>query len=145
MPPMARARPRAFLRLGNDSHFRRVIKADGVKKIGVHGMRHTCATLLLGAGEPVKDVATDSGMRSRPSRSTTTRTRRQGAAERGWTAGSRRCPAATSANTLLTNEAKRAPTRPKEQRANALRPHETYLLQNVYIDPSAVGVQIVPS
>jgi integrase len=40
-----------------DSHFRRVVKAAGVKVIGVHGMRHTCATLLLAAGEPVKDVA----------------------------------------------------------------------------------------
>jgi integrase len=40
-----------------DSHFRRVIKAAGVKPIGVHGMRHSCATLLLAAGEPVKDVA----------------------------------------------------------------------------------------
>jgi integrase len=40
-----------------DSHFRRVVKAAGVKPIGVHGMRHTSATLMLAAGEPVKDVA----------------------------------------------------------------------------------------
>jgi len=40
-----------------DSRFRRVIKAAGVKPIGIHGMRHTCATLMLAAGEPVKDVA----------------------------------------------------------------------------------------
>jgi len=40
-----------------DSHFNRVIKAAGVKKIGVHGLRHTCATLLLAEGEQVKTVA----------------------------------------------------------------------------------------
>ena len=38
-------------------HFTRVMQAAGVKTIGVHGMRHTCATLLLADGEQVKTVA----------------------------------------------------------------------------------------
>ena len=33
------------------------MKAAGVKTIGVHGMRHTCATLALEEGLPVKVVA----------------------------------------------------------------------------------------
>ena len=35
----------------------RVIKAADVKRIKFHGTRHTCATLLLGAREPVHLVA----------------------------------------------------------------------------------------
>jgi len=38
-------------------HFRRVVKAAGVKLIKVHGTRHTAATLLLQAGVPVQVVA----------------------------------------------------------------------------------------
>jgi integrase len=39
-------------------HFRRVLKAAGVKSINVHGMRHTSASLTLHrAGVPVKVVA----------------------------------------------------------------------------------------
>jgi integrase len=37
--------------------FARLVKAVGVKPITFHGMRHTCATLLLQAGEPVKTVS----------------------------------------------------------------------------------------
>jgi hypothetical protein len=33
-----------------DSHFRRVIKAAGVKTIGVQGMRHTCDVAARGRG-----------------------------------------------------------------------------------------------
>ena len=38
-------------------HFRRVVKAAGVRLIKVHGTRHTVATLLLQAGVPVQVVA----------------------------------------------------------------------------------------
>jgi integrase len=37
--------------------FARVLKASGVRRIKFHGLRHTCATLLLGAGEPVHVVS----------------------------------------------------------------------------------------
>jgi integrase len=37
--------------------YARVIKAAGVKPIKFHGLRHTCATLLLQAGQPVHVVA----------------------------------------------------------------------------------------
>jgi integrase len=37
--------------------FAPLVKAAGVRKITPHGMRHTCATLLLLAGEPVHVVA----------------------------------------------------------------------------------------
>ena len=38
-------------------HYRRIIKAAGVRRIKVHGMRHTVATLALSAGVPVQVVA----------------------------------------------------------------------------------------
>jgi len=46
----------------NGSHlgqrpFARVIKAADVRRIKFHGLRHTCATLLLAAGEPVHVVS----------------------------------------------------------------------------------------
>ena len=34
-----------------------LIKAAGVKPIKFHGMRHTCATLMLQAGQPVQVVS----------------------------------------------------------------------------------------
>jgi integrase len=37
--------------------FARLVKMAGVKPITFHGMRHTCATLLLQAGEPVHVVS----------------------------------------------------------------------------------------
>jgi integrase len=37
--------------------YARLIKAAEVRPIKFHGMRHTCATLLLQAGEPVHVVA----------------------------------------------------------------------------------------
>ena len=37
--------------------FARLIKLAKVKAITFHGMRHTCATLLLQAGEPVHVVS----------------------------------------------------------------------------------------
>jgi integrase len=40
-----------------ERQFDRLIKAAQVKRITFHGMRHTCATLLLRAGEPVHVVA----------------------------------------------------------------------------------------
>jgi integrase len=40
-----------------DGRFRQVIKVAGVKPIKFHGLRHTCATLLLAAGVPVQVVA----------------------------------------------------------------------------------------
>jgi integrase len=40
-----------------ERHFRRVVKAAGVRLIKLHGLRHTCATLLLQAGVPVHVVA----------------------------------------------------------------------------------------
>ena len=39
------------------THFRRVVKATGVRAIKVHGTRHTAATLLLSVGVPVQVVA----------------------------------------------------------------------------------------
>jgi len=38
-------------------HYARVIKAAGVRRIKVHGPRHTSATLLLAAGVPIQVVA----------------------------------------------------------------------------------------
>jgi integrase len=40
-----------------ERQFARLITAAKVKKITFHGMRHTCATLLLQAGEPVHVVS----------------------------------------------------------------------------------------
>jgi integrase len=40
-----------------ERQFSRLIKAAKVKRITFHGMRHTCATLLLQAGEPVHVVS----------------------------------------------------------------------------------------
>ena len=37
--------------------FARLVKAAKVKAIAFHGIRHTCATLLLQAGEPVHVVS----------------------------------------------------------------------------------------
>ncbi len=37
--------------------YRRIIEAAGVRPIKFHGLRHTCATLLLKAGTPIKVVA----------------------------------------------------------------------------------------
>jgi integrase len=37
--------------------YAQLIKASGVRRIKFHGLRHTCATLLLQAGEPVHVVA----------------------------------------------------------------------------------------
>jgi integrase len=42
--------------LGN-REFKRLIKSADVKDITFHGMRHTCATLLLQAGKPVHVVS----------------------------------------------------------------------------------------
>ena len=36
--------------------FDRLIKAAGVKRITIHGLRHTCATLMIQSGEPVNVV-----------------------------------------------------------------------------------------
>jgi integrase len=38
-------------------HLGHVISAAGVRPIKVHGLRHTCATLLLQAGAPIQVVA----------------------------------------------------------------------------------------
>jgi len=40
-----------------DGHFRRVMKAAGIRRVTPHCTRHTCATLLLCAGLPVQVVA----------------------------------------------------------------------------------------
>jgi integrase len=40
-----------------ERQFSKIIKAADVKRITFHGMRHTCATLLLQAGEPVHVVS----------------------------------------------------------------------------------------
>jgi integrase len=37
--------------------YARVVRASGVRRIKFHGLRHTCATLLLGAREPVHVVS----------------------------------------------------------------------------------------
>jgi integrase len=37
--------------------YAKLIKAAGVKRIKFHGLRHTCATLLLAAGHPVHVVS----------------------------------------------------------------------------------------
>lgn len=39
------------------ARFSRLAKRAGVKRIKFHGLRHTCATLLLGAGTPVQVVS----------------------------------------------------------------------------------------
>lgn len=49
-------RPLSMNNLGERS-FARLIKAAAVKRITFHGLRHTCATLLLQAGVPVKVVS----------------------------------------------------------------------------------------
>ena len=36
--------------------FAQLVKAAGVKRITLHGLRHTCATLLIAAGVPVNVV-----------------------------------------------------------------------------------------
>jgi integrase len=38
------------------NEYRRIVKAAGVRPIKLHGLRHTCATLLLQAGVPIKVV-----------------------------------------------------------------------------------------
>jgi integrase len=38
------------------NEYRRIIQAAGVRRIKFHGLRHTCATLLLQAGAPIKVV-----------------------------------------------------------------------------------------
>ena len=38
-------------------HFSRVVKAAGVRKVKVHALRHTAATLMLQTGVPVQVVA----------------------------------------------------------------------------------------
>lgn len=40
-----------------ERQFDRIIATAKVKRITFHGMRHTCATLLLQAGEPVHVVS----------------------------------------------------------------------------------------
>ena len=42
--------------LGGDP-FARLVKAAGVRPITLHGLRHTCATLLMAAGVPVNVVS----------------------------------------------------------------------------------------
>lgn len=49
-------RPLPMNNLG-ERGFARLIKAAAVKRITFHGLRHTCATLLLQAGVPVKVVS----------------------------------------------------------------------------------------
>jgi integrase len=49
-------RPLQLNNLGQ-REFSRLIKTAGVKPIKLHGLRHTCATLLLAAGEPVHVVS----------------------------------------------------------------------------------------
>jgi len=44
-------------RVLDDAAFKRLVKAAGVRPIRFHGLRHTCATLLLQAGIPVHEVA----------------------------------------------------------------------------------------
>lgn len=50
------------------------IKAANVKRIKFHGLRHTCATLLLAAGEPVHAVAQRLGHADQTETLRTTRT-----------------------------------------------------------------------
>jgi integrase len=38
------------------NEYRRIVKSAGVRPIKFHGLRHTCATLLLKAGVPIKVV-----------------------------------------------------------------------------------------
>lgn len=51
--------PGAPLQVNNiaENEFNRLIKAANVKRVKLHGLRHTCATLLLGAREPVHNVS----------------------------------------------------------------------------------------
>ena len=47
------------LQVNNIGHreFKKITQAAGVKRIKFHGLRHTCATLLLKAGVPVPVVS----------------------------------------------------------------------------------------
>ncbi len=47
-----------------ESAFRRVIAAAGIRRIKFHGVRHTSATLLLGAGVPIQVVSQRLGQAS---------------------------------------------------------------------------------
>ncbi|MCC7178645.1 MAG: site-specific integrase [Acidobacteria bacterium] len=51
--------PGAPLQVNNIAaiEFNKLIKTAKVKRIKLHGLRHTCATLLLGAREPIHNVA----------------------------------------------------------------------------------------
>ncbi len=49
-----------------ETAFPRIIKAAGVKRIKFHGLRHSCASLLLAAGVPVNNVSKRLG-HSKPS------------------------------------------------------------------------------
>jgi integrase len=44
--------------------FQKIVKAAGVRRITFHGLRHTSATLLLGAGEPVHAIAGRVGLKN---------------------------------------------------------------------------------
>jgi integrase len=55
--------PLAMHHLGH-LHFPRLTKAAGIRRIKFHGMRHTCATLLLQANVPAKVVQERLGHKS---------------------------------------------------------------------------------